>query len=377
MEISDIRTPALIIDKRKLEANVVSMAKKAKANNVSLRPHIKTHKCLEIARIQEKYGIKGITVSTLREAEDFSNKGFFDITYAVPIDDSKFSRFIELNDKKLMKAIVDDYRVVERFSKAAGDANQEIEVLVKVDMGYHRCGVDPTNHDAVDVVRSVVEAENLKFKGLLTHAGNSYSCNTPSCIERVAEQEQESMISFARTLSEYDYNYYPEVISIGSTPTMALAKEIRSGITEIRPGNYVYYDYSQVKLGVCRISDCALTVIARIVGKYGERAAIDAGATALSKDRGPTHIEPKCGFGKIFRDYEESELDMHTSIDELSQEHGKVSFSHESIVSKMKIGDLVRILPNHACLTNNLFRKAYVVVGDKVLSEWQIFSGHS
>lgn len=377
MHLMEIATPALIIDQEKLESNIVSMAKKAREHNVSLRPHIKTHKCIEVARQQERHGIEGITVSTLKEAKDFAESDFKDITYAVPIDGPKIRSFLELSDQNSVKAIVDDVHVLAALGKMAEEASQDIEILVKVDMGYQRCGVDPKNHRAMDLVRDIVESRNLRFKGILTHAGNSYSCPTPSCIQAVAEQEQDSVISFAQSLSEYGDSYYPEVISIGSTPTISLAKTIRPEITEIRPGNYVYYDYTQVTLGCCKVSDCALTVIARIVGKYESRAIIDAGATALSKDGGPIHIEPNCGYGKIFRDYEVNELDTESTIDALSQEHGKVVFSHDSSMGSMQIGDLVRILPNHSCLTNNLFRKAYVVEGNDIIGEWQIHSGHS
>ncbi len=376
MDISELRTPALLCDKRSLGRNLKSMAMKAKQFNVSLRPHIKTHKCVELAKLQEKQGIHGITVSTLKEAEVFSKNGFSDITYAVPLDQSKITQFLELTRDISLKAVIDDQSILERFNSQAKDEKQDVDVLVQVDMGYHRCGVTPTDSSAIKVVECVEKSSNLSFRGILTHAGNSYSCLTTQCIKDIAEQEQKVMVDFAKNLSNHSLDLYPEVISIGSTPTISLCDIIKPEISEIRPGNYAYYDYTQVKLGSCNISDCALTVLSRIVGKYEGRVVLDAGATALSKDQGPTHIEPDCGYGKIFEDYRKSKLDTNSRIENLSQEHGKVSFTNKSIVKTLDIGDLVRILPNHSCLTNNLFRYVYVTDGDMVIDKWEIHSGH-
>ncbi len=377
MQIQDLGTPALLIDRNRVIRNVQSMKRKAAGFGVKLRPHIKTHKCIEVGRIQEKEGISGITVSTLKEAEIFASYGFSNILYAVPMQPFHFDWFLKINEKASIKAIVDNARVASILDNKASKANQEVEVLLKVDIGYHRCGVDPANPNAISIVKTITEAESLVFKGILTHAGNSYSCTSPSCIRQIAKQEQDAMVTLAYTLAEHDSRYNPEIISIGSTPTVVLTEDVRPEITEIRPGNYVYYDYTQVKLGTCRISDCALTVLGRIVGKYDGRIVADTGATALSKDRGPIHIEPKCGYGKIYTDYDENILDEHSTIDNLSQEHGKISFGEESVIQSLNIGDTIRILPNHSCLTNNLFSRAYVVDGNRVVGEWQVHSGHS
>ncbi len=377
MDVSEIDSPALLIDMKKLERNIETMASKARTFSVSLRPHVKTHKCIEIARMQEEYGCRGITVSTLGEAEVFARAGFSDMTYAVPLEPSKIPRLLSLLDKVSVTAIVDNPQIVPQLDVAVRKTGLEIDVLIKVDMGYHRCGVDPSSNGAVSLVEKVVLSPSLNFRGILTHAGNSYSCQTKECIQDIAKQEQEKMVSFASLLSRQSTELTPEIVSIGSTPTITLCEDIISGITEVRPGNYAYFDYTQVLLGSCQVADCALTVHSRITGTYQGRAIIDAGATSLSRDNGPIHIEPDCGYGKLFSDYEESQLDTHCKLESLSQEHGKVTFESGSHLSSLSVGDPVRILPNHSCLTNNLFRKAYVVSDDNVIGIWDIHSGHT
>jgi D-serine deaminase-like pyridoxal phosphate-dependent protein len=377
MHISDLETPSLVLDKSRLLKNLGMMSNKASKHHVSLRPHIKTHKCIEIAKLQREYGCQGITVSTLEEAEVFASNGFHDITYAVPLDAAKTGKMVDLNQSEIVRAIVDSPQSLDMLDSKAREAGKIIEVLVKVDTGYHRCGVDPKDHASIRLAESVVGHRNLLFAGILTHAGHSYACTSIPCILKVASEEQGLMLDFARRLREHNHNLSPETISIGSTPTTTLCKSFEEGITEIRPGSYVYHDYTQVRLGVCNIADCALSVIARIIGMYNGRAVIDAGATALSKDEGPVHIEPECGFGKIYDDYDRGTLLEQAKITGLSQEHGKITLETEACLSPRTIGDYVRILPNHSCLTNNMFREAHVVEKDRVIDTWQIFSGHS
>ncbi len=376
MDLFKIPTPALLVDRTKLERNINQMVEKTQSQQVALRPHIKTHKCLNVATLQQDAGCQGITVSTLKEAEIFGKHGFTDIVYAVPIEPTKFPKFFAINNYISLKAVVDSTSAIARFNQEAVEKKQMVEVLVQVDMGYHRCGVNPSSPSSIEIVKRIIEASNLEFKGILTHAGNSYSCSSESCIKQVAEKEQDVMIEFSKKLTNEGEEFHPEIVSIGSTPTISLCDRIRPEITEVRPGNYVYYDYTQVKLGSCKITDCALTVLASVIGKFDGRIVIDAGATALSKDRGPTHIEPQNGYGKIFEDYQEGILDDRAVFRDLAQEHGKVSLDTGSPLNELTIGDKVRILPNHSCLTNNLFRKAQVLEGNNIVDEWDIHSGH-
>ena len=182
------------------------------------------------------------------------------------------------------------------------------------------------------------------------------------------------MIRFAKTLKTESAELAPGVVSIGSTPTTRLADTFQEEITEIRPGNYAFFDYSQVALGSCAETDCALTVLSSVISKNPDRAVIDAGATALSKDKGPTHIESDVGYGKIFQDYQDGKIDRGVIISSLSQEHGKLTFNGKDSF-KLKHGEKIRIIPNHSCLTANLFDYYQVVRGDSVVDRWRVQRG--
>ncbi|MDF1540044.1 MAG: alanine racemase [Candidatus Thorarchaeota archaeon] len=377
MDICEIPTPAIIVDRVRVQENIRKMGDKAKTNNVSLRPHIKTHKCIEIGKLQKSEGAEGITVATLSEAKVFSDHGFNDITYAVPLSDDKIKIATELNSHITLNVMVDNSHLLQILSNKAQESQKEINVLVKVDCGYHRTGIDPSDQSSVNLVETISDTKWLNFKGILTHAGHSYSATSIAEIESVTLQEQEEMIQFAEKLREKDAGLYPEVISIGSTPTLTVDKDIPAAITEIRPGSYVYFDYTQVKLGSCGIADCSFSLLASIVSKQNNRLVIDAGATALSKDVGPTHIEPDCGFGKFYADYKSARLDSASAITGLSQEHGKVAFGQDSFLTEVKLDEKLRILPNHSCLTNNLFNKVYVVEDERVVDIWKIHQGHN
>ncbi len=241
------------------------------------------------------------------------------------------------------------------------------EVLLKVHCGYHRTGVDPRNPASIKLASKMEQSSNLNFKGILTHAGHSYDAMSAKQIKEAAIEEQVEMITFAKRLETN-----PEVVSIGSTPTISLTDGIMEGITEVRPGNYVFYDYTQVALGTCQVSDCALTVVSRVIGKYDEYLVIDAGATALSKDLGPTHLESETSFGKIYSNYDNHELDTILQIHSLSQEHGKVKFFDSVSAQEHNVDEILRILPNHSCLTANLHDCYNVVKDGEIIDHWKI-----
>ncbi|MGY5863007.1 MAG: alanine racemase [Candidatus Thorarchaeota archaeon] len=367
-EISDLLSPVALVDIERLDRNIKDMAIKAKENGVELRPHIKTHKCIEIGMKQLSAGASGITVSTPVEAQVFADAGFKDITYAVPLAPDKFAVISEISRKVSLKVLVDNSDTVDMLDKFSNKIDTEFMVLLKVNCGNNRAGVDPTAQSAVRLAKRIEKALNLEFKGILAHAGHSYSTSSISEIKKIAQQEQNVMINFAKTLKTEDVDLAPDVVSIGSTPTARVAESFREGITEIRPGNYVFLDNTQLKLGTCEASDIAFTVQASVIGIYPGRVIIDAGATALSKDRGPTHIEDT-GYGKIISNYSEGIIEHDFSISSLSQEHGKVSIEGGHQFSP---GNKLRIIPNHSCLTANLYDYYNVVNGDKVVDRWKI-----
>ena len=369
---SDLVTPCLLLDKKRLLTNIERMAQKADENEVALRPHIKTHKCIEIAELQREHGAGGLTVSTLDEASIFADAGFNDITYAIPMTSNKISAALAVADKTELKLLVDSQHAIKTLNERCNEFGTIMDILLKVDCGYHRCGVDPQSNSSVKLVQKIASSSHLRFRGILTHAGHSYGAQNHKQLVEIAHQEQKVMVDFAHKLKTENKRFNPEIVSIGSTPTMSTTEKIMEGITEIRPGNYVFYDYSQVKIGSCKAEDCALTVLASVVGKYDDHLVIDAGATALSKDLGPSEREGVQQFGKIYSDYDENSFHPSLSIESLSQEHGKVRFEEPSSVANMEISSILRILPNHSCLTANLHDYYYVLEDSEIVDKWQV-----
>jgi len=371
LQASDLMTPALLIDLERLENNLKSMMEKAEYNGVDLRPHIKTHKCIEIGMKQLEYGAQGITVSTMGEARVFAEAGFDDITYAVPIVPNKFDSVEHVSEKAHLNVLLDNESIAEQLDAFCRKTEILLDVFVKVDCGYPRCGIDPKSPAAIKLVKKIHKSRNLNFEGILTHAGHAYGAISIQEVKDIAKKEQDIMIQFAKTLKAESKELAPEVVSIGSTPTTVLTHSFQEGITEIRPGNYVFFDYTQVALGICKVTDCALTVLSSVICESNGRAISDAGATALSKDLGPTHIEPNPGYGKIFQNYKKGVLDTSIIIESLSQEHGKIIYE-DMAPERYELGEKIRILPNHSCLTANLFDNYQVVEGDLILDTWRI-----
>lgn len=372
--ILELPTPALLLDQTILERNLTRMQDRANTFGVALRPHIKTHKCIEIANHQLELGARGITCSTLYEVDQFVAAGFNDITLAVPLVPIHIEHILELSDKATIRVLIDSLDMLERL-ESIERGGERLHVWLKIDCGHHRAGVDPRSPHAEKLVRALSESKNLFFDGILTHAGHSYGAKNRADLLVFAEQERSVMAEFAEKMRSKGYKI-PSV-SIGSTPTMSVAENL-DGINEIRPGNYAFYDYTQVMLGSCGISDCALTVLASVVSHQpgASHFVVDAGALALSKDTGPVHISNDMDMGIIFEDYDRRRLQAHVQLKFLSQEHGKVLLSDPLVMGmQYKVGDRVRILEHHSCLTAANFDYYYVVKGYDVVERWKIHRG--
>ncbi len=373
MRVDDLITPATLVDYGRLVQNIRHMANKAREHQVALRPHVKTHKCVEIAEIQRNYGISGITASTMGEAMFFAENGFDDITLATPLAPDKMNAAAKLAIKVKLRVIIDHPAALKELRPRFKKAKEELDVLLKVDCNYHRSGVDPTKKGSLALAEKIKKARGLNFAGILTHGGHAYYAKTIDEIQAVAVEEQTVMLKFAKALRKRSKALSPKIVSIGSTPTMMLTDSIKKGITEIRPGSYVFFDYTQVALGVCKPYHCALSVLSSVMSAFPNRIILDAGATALSLDPGPKHLFPDCGFGKVISDYHEGEFAQHTDVYGLSQEHGKVMVTKGSPLKGLVPGDRVRILPNHSCLAANLSSRYYVTSGDDILDIWETY----
>ena len=354
--LTDIPTPAFLVDRGVAQRNCDRMRDKARSSGVLFRPHVKTHKTVELGRMQHGGGIGPITVSTLAEAELFADAGFRDITYAFPIDPAKLDRAAALARRiERLNVLVDS----DTAFHALESHEYRFDVFLKVDCGYHRAGVDPESPDSARLAMAMARSERVHFQGLLTHAGHSYNARNVEDIRRIAAAESSSLTRFRASLGVHGV-----VRSIGSTPTAAIVERF-DDCDEVRPGNYVFFDAFQTRVGSCSREDVAVSVLTTVVGSYPERGAliVDAGALALSKDLGPSHLDPEFGYGVVC-DLELRPLPMRIAA--LSQEHGKV----ESRVH-VPVGTRLRILPNHSCLTAAMYDRYHVLENGQVVDEWR------
>ncbi|MCO4745441.1 MAG: alanine racemase [Proteobacteria bacterium] len=350
MKLADLPTPCAVMDLDVVERNIDRMSTRAEELGVRLRPHVKTHKIPFIGRMQTPGSFKGITVSTLAEARTFAEAGFTDITWALPLPLHRLREVVDLGAHIDLGVLVDNADTAARLA----ESGERLRVWMKLDCGNHRAGVDPTDPASIDLARVLYDAKNLDFQGTIAHAGHSYSTRgDPERLQRIAEEERDLCVDFANRCESRGVAF-PHV-SIGSTPTCAVIDQLE-GVTEIRPGNYVFFDLFQQGLGVCGLDDIALTVISSVLGQHQGRMVLDAGALALSKD--PGHEDGS--FGRV-RSVEGQDLPIE--LKQLSQEHGLAQGHLPGL-------DRVRILPNHSCLVAAMHPRIYGVRGDEVVGSW-------
>jgi D-serine deaminase-like pyridoxal phosphate-dependent protein len=377
MSIDELLTPALLLDVDILERNLAKMQKKVTALGSLLRPHIKTHKCIEIARMQRERGAKGITVSTFYEAQEFAKAGFDDITWAFPIPLVYTAPAIELARKITFRVAVDSNEAIVSLEKACKALGTTMHVWLKVDCGYHRAGVDPSSQFAEDLVRMLIKSRDLHFDGILSHSGHAYYGTTHEEILKVANQERDVMLDIAARMRNSGYKI--PGISIGSTPAMSVIENL-DGITEVRPGNYCFYDKTMIDLGICAPEDCAVSVLASVIShqRNASHFVIDAGALALSKDTGVSPPKGNGAMGILFADIKSLQVRQHPIVKTLSQEHGKI-FARDphEIEGEFVVGSKLRILENHSCLTVAHFDEFHVVRGTEVIDRWKILRGRA
>jgi len=364
--LQELRTPCVLVDWRRLERNIDRMQAAADAGGLRLRPHAKTHKSTEVARLQLARGAKGICCAKLGEAEVFADAGFEDIRLPYPLHPSNADRVIALLDRTHLSFIVDNIEVARGWSAAMTAAGREVDVLVKVDVGLHRCGIDPDASGAAEMVAQVGRLPGLRFRGLLSHAGHAYSASSDDETRRIAAAEAATLTGLASQVGALGVRC--EEISVGATPTARHSATL-AGLTEMRPGNYAYYDRMQVALGSATWDDCALTVLARVVSRpAADRVILDSGSKTLTNDvvRGPGETP---GYGVVLEALDRFSPNRQLVIERLSEEHAKVTVAGGCALAP---GDLVRIIPNHSCPVSNLVDRAWKVDGLNVTGEVEI-----
>jgi D-serine deaminase-like pyridoxal phosphate-dependent protein len=357
-------TPYVSIDRLRLNANIAAMQARANAAGVSLRPHAKTHKSADIARMQLEAGAVGICCAKLAEAEVLADAGINDIRLPYPVNPANAERVAALlrRDVKL-SIIVDDLEVASGWSGAMIAAGLTLDVLVKVDVGFHRCGVNPDSPRAVDTIVGVGDLTGLRLRGLLSHAGHAYSAESPETLQGIADRE----IAILRSLATQARSRGVAIdeISVGSTPTARFIGR-QQGVTEMRPGNYVFYDRTQVGLGATPLEGCAMSIVARVVSRPAPaRVVFDSGSKTLTSDaaRGFTSL---MGHGLVYPDLEATQPDPSIVIERLSEEH---AVARVQASCGLRIGDLVRIVPNHACTVTNLADVLVLTEGSTIVGE--------
>jgi len=373
VKLDELPTPCALVEEPVVRSNTERMADRVTRLGARLRPHVKTHKTVEGARLQIRGHFGGITVSTLAEARAFADAGFGDITYAVPISPQKLPEAAELaRDLERLTLLVDGPEAAAAVEARAREDGRPASVMLEVDCGGGRSGVDPRREQSVALGLQLFRSPHVDFRGVLTHAGQSYACRNPEEIRRVAQVEREVTVEFAEKLRAAGAEV-PEV-SVGSTPTVGLGENL-AGVTEVRPGNYVFYDAFQVAIGSCAPGHVAFSVLATVIASHPEagRVVLDAGALALSRDPGPTRVNPSCGFG-LLRRPDGTPLPGLRLV-ALSQEHGTVRVEGCFPVDSLAVGTRLRVVPNHSCLAAACFDRYHVLRGTDVVGAWRPVRG--
>lgn len=367
MRLEDLPTPCLVLDLIVLKRNLEAMRGIALQHRVMLRPHLKTAKSADVARLAFGGETGPITVSTLAEAEYFARHGFRNITLAAGITPQKIGRAAALTETGVRLSVITDDVAV---AKCIGSHITDLNALIEIDSGEGRGGVSAESDELLEIGNAL----GGRLAGVLTHGGHSYACRNPECAAEVAEQERAAVAHAAHRLR--DAGLSCEIVSVGSTPSVTHARKL-DGVTEVRPGVYMFGDLFQAEIGSCKREDIALTVLASVIGLRvpENRVLVDAGALALSKDRSTESTGHDAGYGLVWDIRGESAYG-ECRIERAYQEHGVAVCDRALPFEELAVGTKVRIAPNHACLTAAAYDCYYVVEGgDEVVAVWDRVNG--
>lgn len=357
MHYTELSTPALTIDLDVLERNLDRMAQLCRDQGVGLRPHIKTHKTPEVARMQLACGAVGLAVAKVGEAEVMAEAGLDNLLVAYPIfGQEKLRRLATLGRSRTILVSLDHEATALELSRAAATQAAMIGVLVEFDAGFHRCGVQ-AGEAAVALAKKVGSLPGLKFRGLMTYFGNVWGPR-----EDRAREARSAAVEVAKTRAAFEEARLPvEIVSGGSTPSAEFAGEI-PGLTEIRPGTYVYNDLNTYYQGACRLEDCAARVVTTIVSTaVPGKAIIDAGSKTLSSDA--LRSGTKSSYGMIVEVPD-------VEITKLNEEHGHVDLAQSK--HPFRVGEVVTVIPNHVCTCVNMHDEVFLLRGGEVVGSWRI-----
>ena len=379
--LQDIDTPAALIDTERMQHNIDHMQARMNALGVSFRPHVKTAKCLPVAQRQLAAGARGITVSTLKEAEQFFAAGITDILYAVCVVPTKLPQVLALRRKGCnLKIITDSLAAAQAIAAFGREHGEVFEVWIEIDVDGHRSGIPPEG-DALLAVGRALHDGGMLLGGVVAHAGSSYDFDEPAALQAVAEQERSGTVRAAERLREAGLPC--AVVSVGSTPTALSATNLQ-GVTEVRAGVYVFFDLVMQNVGVCSPQDLALSVLTTVIGHQEEKgwAITDAGWMAMSRDRGTQKQKRDFGYGWVCTADGEPMDDC--IFDSANQEHGIVRVVQTAktaqsggtdIAQRFPVGTRLRIFPNHACATGAQYPEYHAILPNGALETWPRFYG--
>ena len=354
--LAELPTPCVVVSVSALERNVLDMAERCRRHGVRLRPHIKTHNLPGIAARQVRAGAAGVTVATPREAGLAAGYGLVDIFIAREVTDGVDLRELaELSRTAALTLAVDSEEGASAVSAAAVRAGIEFAARIEVDVGGNRCGVSTTER-LVALAQHILALPGLRFAGIFTHEGHVYGAADRADLARLSTAAVHALAAHAESLRQHGIAV--DAVSVGSSPSAKTASDFH-GITEVRPGNYVFNDGMQVSNGTATLADCALTVIATVISRpEPDRAILNVGSKLLGSDRG-RNVSDTGGYGWVV----EPERQV---ISRLYEEHAVIDAPNQ-----LRIGQRVRLVPSHACIVANLART--VVLADdqgEVLETW-------
>jgi D-serine deaminase-like pyridoxal phosphate-dependent protein len=357
-----VPTPRVFLHVDRVRRNIARMAERASSAGVRLRPHTKTHKSPEIARWQLDAGASGICCAKLGEAEVFADHGIDDIRLPYPVQPSNAGRAIALLDRLAsLSIIVDDVGVAGGWSEAMTKAGRRLDVLVKIDVGFHRCGMDPDRETLLADIQRVASMPGLRFRGLLSYAGQSAAAASIDALAAIATHEIDILTKIAGELRKAGVAV--DEISVGGT-AMSRFIGLQPGVTEMRPGNYIFYDRMQTGLGSAALDDCALAVVSTVVGRPApDRVVFDAGSKTLTSDaaRGFASMP---GHGLVFPRLGDPTPDPSIVIERLNEEH---AIARVPPACRLAPGDRVTILPNHSCVVTNMVDELLLIEDLKIV----------
>jgi D-serine deaminase-like pyridoxal phosphate-dependent protein len=374
--IFDLPTPALLLDRRKLETNAQRMRSRVQQLGVALRPHVKTSKSIDVLQVLAGADGVPITVSTLAEARYFFANGVRDILYAVGIAPVKLPQVaVLIRAGCCLRVILDSIDAADAVQAFGSAEGLTIEALIEVDTDGRRAGVGPEDDLLIEIARGLASGSGARLAGVMTHAGGSYSARTLGEFEEIAERERAGAVTAAERLRRAGFPV--GIVSVGSTPTIHYASSLE-GVTEARVGVYAFGDLVQAQLGTCKIGDIAISVLASVIGHHRAhgRVLVDAGFLALSRDRGTADFPVDWGYGAVC-DAATGEPIEGVRVESTNQEHGIITaLEGELDFSRFPIGDRVTRLPNHACATAAAYDRYFVTQGDgRVSGVWDRVNG--